>query len=36
MSISRMASVIEYVTFWGVQNGIKFRERSFFYGQDLA
>lgn len=33
MSIARMASVIEYVTCWGAQNGIKFREPSFFQGE---
>lgn len=32
MSIARMASVIEYVTCWGAQNGITFREPSFWQG----
>ena len=32
MSVSRMASLIEYVTAWGVQNGVKFNDRWGFYG----
>lgn len=27
MSVSRMASLIEYVTSWGVQNGVRFNDR---------
>ena len=33
MSVSRMASLIEYVTAWGVQNGVKFNDRWGFYGR---
>ena len=33
MSVKRMASLIEYVTAWGVQNGVKFNDRWGFYGQ---
>ena len=33
MSVSRMASLIEYVTSWGVQNGVKFNDRWGFYGR---
>jgi hypothetical protein len=29
MSIARMASLIEYVTAWGAQNGVEFKERNF-------
>lgn len=28
MSVSRMASLIEYVTSWGVQNGVRFNDLS--------
>jgi putative recombination protein ninB len=33
MSVKRMASLIEYVTAWGVQNGVKFNDRWGFYGR---
>jgi hypothetical protein len=29
MSIARMASLIDYVSAWGAQNGIRFREQKF-------
>ncbi|WP_233117434.1 recombination protein NinB [Aggregatibacter actinomycetemcomitans] len=33
MSVSRMASLIEYVTAYGVANGVKFNDRWGFYGR---
>ncbi|WP_314186418.1 recombination protein NinB [Aggregatibacter kilianii] len=33
MSVKRMASLIEYVTAWGVQNGVKFNDKWGFYGR---
>ncbi|WP_233141665.1 recombination protein NinB [Aggregatibacter actinomycetemcomitans] len=33
MSVKRMASLIEYVTAWGVANGVKFKDRWGFYGR---
>ncbi|WP_233115607.1 recombination protein NinB [Aggregatibacter actinomycetemcomitans] len=33
MSVKRMASLIEYVTAWGVANGVKFNDRWGFYGR---
>ena len=33
MSVSRMASLIEYVTAYGVANGVKFNDRRGFYGR---
>ncbi|SEQ73989.1 recombination protein NinB [Basfia succiniciproducens] len=33
MSVSRMASLIEYVTSWGVQNGVRFNDRWWFFGR---
>ncbi|WP_233116565.1 recombination protein NinB [Aggregatibacter actinomycetemcomitans] len=33
MSVKRMASLIEYVTSWGVQNGVKFNDIWGFYGR---
>lgn len=31
--IKRLANLIEYVTAWGVQNGVKFNDRWGFYGR---
>ena len=33
MSVSRMASLIEYVTAYGVAHGVKFNDRWGFFGQ---
>lgn len=33
MSVKRLASLIEYITCWGVQNGVRFNDRWGFYGQ---
>ncbi|HHX0518402.1 TPA: recombination protein NinB, partial [Haemophilus influenzae] len=27
MSVKRLASLIEYITCWGVQNGVRFNDR---------
>lgn len=33
MSVKRLASLIEYVQAWGVENGVKFNDRWGFYGR---
>ena len=33
MGVKRMASLIEYITSWGVQNGVHFNDRWGFYGR---
>ncbi|OOF48718.1 recombinase [Rodentibacter genomosp. 1] len=33
MSVKRLASLIEYITAWGVQNGVKFNDRWGFWGR---
>lgn len=33
MGVKRMASLIEYVTVWGIENGVKFNDRFGFWGQ---
>ena len=33
MSVQRLASLIEYVTAYGVANGVKFNDRWGFYGR---
>ena len=33
MSVQRLASLIEYTTAWGVENGVKFNDRWGFFGR---
>lgn len=33
MSVKRLASLIEYITSWGVQNGVHFNDKWGFYGK---
>ncbi|NBI43865.1 recombination protein NinB [[Haemophilus] felis] len=33
MGVKRMASLIEYVTAWGVENGVRFNDRYGFWGR---
>ena len=33
MSVKRLASLIEYITSWGVQNGVRFNDRWGFFGR---
>ena len=33
MGVQRLASLIEYITAWGIENGVKFNDKLGFYGR---